>query len=101
MKKIVLMLAVVAGVAFATQSVQALPVVSGIESVNQDEYTKIEIQDLPQAVTDAVLKANEGSTIKEAYVAGVDAEKKFKVVITNKENEDVTVILNEKGEFLS
>lgn len=101
MKKIVLMMAIVAGVAFATQSVQALPVVSGIESVNQDEYTQIELKDLPQAVSEAVLKANEGSTIKAAYVAGADAEKKFKVVITDSEGNEATVILNEKGEFLS
>ncbi|MDD4514505.1 hypothetical protein [Massilibacteroides sp.] len=101
MKKIVLMMAIIAGVAFTTQSVVALSMVSGIERVNQDEFVKIEVKDLPQTVTEAVLKANEGSTIKEAYVAGVDAEKKFKVIITDKEGQDVTLILNENGEFLS
>lgn len=101
MKKIMLMMAIIAGVAFTTQSVVALSMVSGIERVNQDEFVKIEVKDLPQTVTEAVLKANEGSTIKEAYVAGVDAEKKFKVIITDKEGQDVTLILNENGEFLS
>lgn len=101
MKKVILMMAIIAGVAFTSQSVQAISVVSGIENVNQDEFAKMEVKDLPQAVTDAVLKANEGSTINDAFVAGADAEKKYKVIITNSEGQEVTLILNEKGEFIS
>lgn len=101
MKKVILMMAIMAGVGFATQSVQALPLVSGIEVVNQDEFVEIELKDLPQAVADAVLKSNEGATINKAYTAGVDAEKKFKVIITNKDGEEVTLILNANGELIS
>lgn len=101
MKKIVLMMAIAAGVAFTSQAMQVTPASSGIEVVNQDEFAKIELKDLPQPVAEAVLKANEGATIKEAYVAGADAEKKYKVIITNQAGEEVTLLLNEKGEFIS
>lgn len=100
MKKIVLMMAIMASVAFSAQTIQALPMISGIESVNQDEYAEIEVKDLPKAVVEAVLKSNEGSTINKAYVAGADADKKYKVIITNSEGSEVTLILNENGEFI-
>lgn len=101
MKKIVLMMAVVASIAFTSQSVQAMPTVAGVEVVNQDEFVKIELSELPGAVTKAVLEANEGATIKEAYVAGAEAEKKFKVVITNQAGEEATLLLSENGEYIS
>ena len=72
MKKIVLMVAVVACVAFASQGVQASTVQVSVENVMQDDFVKIEVKELPQAVQDAIAKSYEGSTVKEAYVAGAD-----------------------------
>ncbi|MDD2436264.1 MAG: hypothetical protein PHG27_03300 [Massilibacteroides sp.] len=101
MKKIVLMFAILAGVAFTVQNADALTVVQSVENVNQDEFVKIEVKDLPQLVVDAVLKANEGATIKEAFVSGTDADKKFKVVAVSAEGEELTLIFNGKGEIIS
>ena len=76
MKKIVLMVAVVACVAFASQGVQASTVQVSVENVMQDDFVKIEVKELPQAVQDAIAKSYEGSTVKEAYVAGADGGRK-------------------------
>ena len=65
MKKIVLMVAVVACVAFASQGVQASTVQVSVENVMQDDFVKIEVKELPQAVQDAIAKSYEGSTVKE------------------------------------
>ena len=64
MKKIVLMVAVVACVAFASQGVQASTVQVSVENVMQDDFVKIEVKELPQAVQDAIAKSYEGSTVQ-------------------------------------
>ena len=99
MKKIVLMVAVVACVAFASQGVQASTVQVSVENVMQDDFVKIEVKE-PQAVQDAIAKSYEGSTVKEAYVAGADGAKKYKVVLVDKDQKEQTVVLNEKGEVI-
>ena len=81
MKKIVLMVAVAACVAFASQGVQASTVQVSVENVMQDDFVKIEVKELPQAVQDAIAKSYEGSTVKE-------------------DHKEQTVVLNEKGEVI-
>ena len=66
----------------------------------QDDFVKIEVKELPQAVQDAIAKSYEGSTVKEAYVAGADGAKKYKVVLVDKDQKEQTVVLNEKGEVI-
>jgi hypothetical protein len=51
-------------------------------------------------VQDAIAKSYEGSTVKEAYVAGADGAKKYKVVLVDKDQKEQTVVLNEKGEVI-
>ena len=51
----------------------------------QDEYTKVEVKDLPEAVAQAIAKSYEGATIKEAYVAEKETGKVYKVILTTKE----------------
>ena len=41
-----------------------------------------------------------GSTVKDAYVAGADGAKKYKVVLVDKDQKEQTVVLNEKGEVI-
>ena len=84
MKKIVLMVAVVACVAFASQGVQASAVQVSVENVMQDDFVKIEVKELPQAVQDAIAKSYEGSTVKEAYVAGADGANAYSPVIPSR-----------------
>ena len=50
-------------------------VVSGTQSVEQtqqnpqDEFTKVEVKDLPQAVMNVLAKDYEGAVIKEAFIS--------------------------------
>ena len=88
MKKVLVALAMVMGLG---SSVAFAYVVSGTQSVEQtqqnpqDEFTKVEVKDLPQAV-----------------ISEKETGKIYKVVLTitkeNQSTEEVTVLLNEKGE---
>lgn len=100
MKKIVLMIAVVACVGFASQSAQALTVKTSVENVAQEEFKKVELKDVPQAVKDAIAKDSEGSSIKEAFVSGADGAKKYKIVILTKDQMEQILFYNEKGEAI-
>ena len=100
MKKVLVAVALVMGlgssVAFAQNAENANAVVATAQAP-QDEYTKIEVKDLPAAVTEALGKAYPESTIKEASVTTKEEGKFYKVVVTQKDGTDVTVVLNEKG----
>lgn len=100
MKKIVLMVAVVACVAFASQTSQALTVKTTVVNVAEDEFQKVEVKDIPQAVQDAIAKSYEGCSIKEAFVAGEEGAKKYKVVLLSADEKEQTVLFNEKGEVV-
>lgn len=99
MKKLFVAVALVMGlgtsVAMATNSMDA-----NVETtVLADEYTKVELKDVPQAVQDAVAKKYAGNSIKEAYVkAHEDGTKVYKLVLVNAEQTESTVHFNEKGE---
>ena len=70
MKKVLVAVALVMGlgssVAFAQNAENANAVVATAQAP-QDEYTKIEVKDLPAAVTETLGKTYPESTIKEAY----------------------------------
>ena len=83
--------------AFSQES-RNTPVVENQTQAPQDEYTKVEVKDLPEAVAQAIAKSYEGATIKEAYVAEKETGKVYKVILTTKDAQEVTVLLNEKGE---
>ena len=114
MKKVLVALAMVMGLG---SSVAFAYVVSGTQSVEQtqqnpqDEFTKVEVKDvcssdlvkdLPQAVMNVLAKDYEGAVIKEAFISEKETGKIYKVVLTitkeNQSTEEVTVLLNEKGE---
>ena len=67
MKKVLVAVALVMGlgssVAFA-QEVSNTPVVENQTQAPQDEYTKVEVKDLPEAVAQAIAKSYEGATIR-------------------------------------
>ena len=100
MKKVLVALAMVMGLG---SSVAFAYVVSGTQSVEQtqqnpqDEFTKVEVKDLPQAVMNVLAKDYEGAVISEKETGKI-----YKVVLTitkeNQSTEEVTVLLNEKGE---
>lgn len=105
MKKVLVALAMVMGLG---SSVVFAHETAGIQSVEQtqqnpqNEFTKAEVKDLPQAVMNALAKDYEGAVIKEAFVSEKETGKIYKVVLTitkeDQSTEEVTVLLNEKGE---
>ena len=105
MKKVLVALAMVMGLG---SSVVFAHETAGIQSVEQtqqnpqDEFTKVEVKDLPQAVMNVLAKDYEGAVIKEAFVSEKETGKVYKVVLTitkeDQSTEEVTVLLNEKGE---
>lgn len=108
MRKVVIAIAMVMGlgtsVAFA-QEVNVSNVSNDTVQVQQnpqDEFTKIDAKELPEAVMQALGKEYPGATIKEAAVANKETGKVFKVVlvVTNEDQTttEVTALMNEKGE---
>ena len=66
-----------------------------------NDFTPIEVKDLPAAVTEAIAKNFAESTVKKAAVeAAEDGSKTYQVVLTDKEGTESTVFFNEKGEIL-
>lgn len=103
MKKVLVAVAVVMGLGSSVAFAQVGKDSTTVETVAQnpqDEFTKIEVKDLPEAVTQAIAKTYEGSSIKEAFVAEKESGKAYKVIVTTKDAEDVTVLMNEKGEVI-
>ena len=68
---------------------------SGVETVMAvNDFTPIEVKDLPAAVTEAIAKNFAESTVKEAAVeAAEDGSKTYQVVLTDKEGTESTVFL--------
>lgn len=99
MKKLFVAVALVAGLgtsaAFANHTTSANTTIVTMA----EEYTQIEVKDVPQAVQDAIAKNYEGSSIKEAYVkAAEDGTKTYKIVMVNAEEAESTVLFKETGE---
>ena len=99
MKKVLVALAMIMGlgtsVAFASVSGDTLAVEQTLQTP-QDEFTQIAAKELPAAVINA--------SIKEAFVSERETSKVYKVIVTvikeDQSTEDVTVLLNEKGEIV-
>lgn len=66
-----------------------------------NDFTPIEVKDLPAAVQEAITKNYAESTVKEAAVeAKEDGTKTYKVVLTDKEETESTLLFSESGEVL-
>lgn len=101
MKKVLVAVALVMGlgssVAFAQEVINSTSVEMQSQAT-QGDFTKIESKDLPEAVLQALTKNYEGAAIKEAYVAEKESGKVYKVILTTSDSQEVTVLMNEKGE---
>jgi len=101
MKKLFVAMTLVMGLGASTAF--ASDVTNRIEvSVMVNEFTPIEIQNLPKAVQDAVAKAYPKSGIKEAFVEVTEdsAAKHFKLVLIGHSGTDTmesTVFFDEDG----
>ena len=99
MKKFFVAVALVMGLGTTVAFAENLT--SGVEVMAVNDFTPIEVKDLPAAVTEAIAKNFAESTVKEAAVeAAEDGSKTYQVVLTDKEGTESTVFFNEKGEIL-
>lgn len=101
MKKLVFAVAFVMGlgttVAFAENNA---PVeVSVVSTVN--DFTPIEVKDLPQAVQDALAEKYKDFTVKEAAVqVNEDETSTYQVTLTDADGNETVVMFNEQGEVI-
>lgn len=100
MKKFFVAVALVMGLGTTVAFAENLT--SGVETVMAvNDFTPIEVKDLPAAVQEAITKNYAESTIKEAAVeANEDGTKTYKVVLTDEEGTESTVLFSESGEVL-
>ena len=77
-----------------------IPLITPVSYTHLDVY-KRQVKDLPAAVQEAITKNYAESTIKEAAVeANEDGTKTYKVVLTDEEGTESTVLFSESGEVL-
>lgn len=98
MKKLFVAVALVMGLGASVSF--AGNVMNNVEaSVTTNEFTPIEIKDLPQAVKDTIAKDYAKSTIKEAFVEVKedDTTKTYKVVLVNEIGVENTYFFSADG----
>lgn len=107
MKKVLVALAMIMGMGTSAAFAHVLKSATAVEQIRQDpqeEFTKIEVKDIPQVVLETLGKEYEGATIKEAFVAERETGKVYKVILTltleDRSTQEVTVLVNEKGEIV-
>lgn len=82
------------------QSTDAEETVTVEQEQQNDDYQKIEIMALPQAVKVAVIKNFEGATTEEAWVkTNADGKKVYKIAI-NVDGESQNVVADADGKWI-
>lgn len=100
MKKVLVAVAMIMGMGTAAMANSLNNPMTIVMQVN--DFTPIEVADLPQAVQDALAKDFAEKTIKEAAVeTAEDGTKTFKVTLTDAAGAESIVLFNEKGEVVS
>ena len=97
MKKVFFALALVMGlgttVAFASTEVTTV--------TNVNDFTPVEVKDLPKAVQDVLANSYKDFTIKAAAVeTAEDGTSVYQITLVNAEGEESVVLFNEKGEVV-
>lgn len=93
MKKIVFSIMTVGAIFFGSQNLVAQETETEVTvQTSQDEYTEVEVMNLPQAVKDAVSKDYKDATTDKAWVKTKDEEKIYKLSLTvNGEAQEVYI----------
>ena len=104
MKKMMFTLAMVMGLGTSVAFADNVPT-TACTAVAQvaDEFTPIELKDLPQAVQDGLAKKFAGCIVKAAAVS-TDKETQtstFKVTLADVEGNEQTVLISDKGELVT
>lgn len=97
MKKLFVAIALVMGLGTSVVSANTC-MNETVTSIMVNEFTPIEVKDIPQSVQDAIAKTYADATIKEAAVeVKAEGTKAYKIVLTDKDNNETTVFFNEDG----
>ena len=101
MKKLFVAVALVMGLGTSVAFANNLMVMESETVTMINDFAPIEVKDLPAAIQEAITKNYAESTIKEAAVeAKEDGTKTYKVVLTDKEGTESTILFSESGEVL-
>ncbi|RAV27736.1 hypothetical protein [Sinomicrobium soli] len=95
MKKILLASALILG-GFAAHAVTTVESNDAVVVINQEEFTEITVDEVPEAVTEALERDFAGATIDKAYT---NEAKEYKLEITMGEQTGV-LYANENGEWI-
>ena len=106
MKRVFFALALVMGlgttVAFASNlSSTEVTTVTNVKVTNVNDFTPVEVKDLPKAVQDVLANSYKDFTIKAAAVeTAEDGTSVYQITMVNAEGEESVVLFNEKGEVV-
>lgn len=97
MKKLLFAIMLVSGIGFTTQAAQSTASAGTVIAMSEnEEYTKVEIADVPKEVTDAVANKFENATIREA---ALNTEKGiYKITVVTGDNTEETAFFHANGE---
>ena len=100
MKKVLVAVALVMGlgssVAFAQEVINTTSVEMQAQ-VPQDEFTKIDVKSYRKQWHRLLPRTMKVLQSKKLYVAEKESGKVYKVILTTKDSQEVTVLMNEKG----
>lgn len=102
MKKIVFSMMTVGAIFFGSQNLLAQETEAQAEvnvQAAQDEYTEVEVMNLPQAVKTAVSTDYKDAVTEKAWVKTEDEEKIYKLSL-NVNGETQEVYINQEGKWL-
>jgi hypothetical protein len=107
MKKVCLTVFAASAMLFSAQNLTAQEVAQTQVEVEetvvqraQDDFTQIEVQELPAAVQQAVERDYAGATIAEAYVKEHEGAQKFKLKLTTADGEEQELYADAEGNWI-
>ena len=101
MKKVFFALALVMGLGTTATFASSFSSTQITTVTNVNDFTPIEIKDLPKAVQEVLVKSYKDFTIKSAAVeTAEDGTATYQITLVDANNEESVVLFNEKGEIL-
>lgn len=101
MKKVFFALALVMGLGTTVAFASSLSSVEVTAVINVNDFTPIEIKDLPKAVQEVLAKSYKDFAIKAAAVETYeDGTSVYQITLVDVEGQESVVLFNEKGEIL-
>lgn len=101
MKKVFFALALVMGLGTTVAFASSLTSVEVTAVTNVNDFTPVEIKDLPKAVQEVLAKSYKDFAIKAAAVETYeDGTSVYQITLVDVEGQESVVLFNEKGEIL-